>query len=139
MINGQEYAWEDLQIVVEGKSIPLIGVTGIEYVSKKVHENIRGRGNRPVSMGRGQEDYEGKITILQSELEAMQIALGTRSLTTRQPFSITVAYAPEVGPPRVDVLQGVRITEVPKGITGDDTHMKIELPLAIFNIKYGAA
>lgn len=138
MINGQEYGWEDVQVVVEGKSVPLTGIKGITYDSTKVHENIHGRGNRPVAMGRGKEDWEGTLTILQSELEAMQVSFGTRSLVNRKAFSITVAYAPDEGPLTTDILQGVRITKVGKAITGEDTHMTVELGLKIFNVKYGS-
>ncbi len=134
MINGTEYAWEDVQIVVEGKATPLTGVQEIKYKATKVHENIKGRGNKPVAMGRGQEDYEGSLKILQSELEAMQDALGTDSLTTRKPFLISVGYAPLVGAKRTDVLMGCRIKEVERSIGTDDTHMVVELPLAIFSI-----
>lgn len=138
MVNGNEYGWEDIQIVVEGKPIPLTGVQGVEYTSTKVHENIYGRGNRPVSMGRGKEDFSGKLTILQSELEAMQISFGSRSLVNRAPFAITVAYAPETGPVVTDQLEGCRITNIKKGQTGEDTHATVEMELVIFNIKYGA-
>lgn len=134
MINGTEYAWEDLQIVVEGNAFPLNGVQAISYKSTKVHENIKGRGNKPVSMGRGPEDYEGSLTILQSELESMQDALGGDSLTTRKPFIISVSYAPLVGAKRTDLLMGCRIKEVERKLGTDDTHMTVELPLAIFRI-----
>lgn len=134
MINGNEYAWEDLQVVVEGNAFPLNGVINIRYKATKVHVNIKGRGNKPVSMGRGPEDYEGSLTILQSELEAMQDTLGMDSLVTRKPFQISVSYAPLVGPKRTDLLMGCRILEVERALGTEDTHMEVELPLAIFRI-----
>lgn len=140
MINGQEYAYEDVQIVVEGKSIPLTGVKSIEYGETKEHVNIYGRGNVPVAMGRGKKEYtEGTLVIHQSELNAMEDALPLgKSLTDRAAFSITVAYAPEVGPRRVDKLLGCRVTAVPKSIGEEDTHMEVELKFLPYQIQYGA-
>src|SRR5688572_27229923 len=98
MINGNEYAWEDLQIVMEGKAQPLEGVTEIEYTTKKEHTNIYGKGDKPVAMGRGKKEPGGKIVLLQSEFEALQQSLPAgKDATDRKPFTITVAYAPEGG------------------------------------------
>lgn len=140
MINGQEYAWEDVQVVVEGKGIPVTGVKSIEYGNTRVHENIYGRGSRPVSMGRGKTEMkEGTIVLLQSELEAMQQALPPgKSLTDRAAFAITVGYAAETGPRTTDKLLGCRITDVPKKIGGDETHMTVELKFLPFQIIYGS-
>jgi hypothetical protein len=140
MINGQEYAYEDVQIVVEGKSIPLTGVKSIEYGETKEHSNIYGRGNKPVAMGRGKKEYtEGTLVILQSELSAMEDAMPRgKSITDRKAFAITVAYSPEIGPKRVDKLLGCRITAIPKGIGEEDTHMEVELKFLPFAIEYGS-
>lgn len=135
-INGQEYGWEDVQIVVQGKASPLTGVQGVEYKSTKEHINVMGRGNKPVSMARGPEGYEGSLTILQSELEAMQDAFGSEALTTRPAFDIAVSYAPLVGAARTDLLKGCRINEVSKAFKNEDGNMVIELPLKIFRIEY---
>jgi len=48
-INGQEYAWEDVQIVMLGR--PVIGVVEISYKTMREKKNIMGRGSRPVARG----------------------------------------------------------------------------------------
>lgn len=138
MINGNEYAWEDLQVVVDGSPLPLTGITGIEYTSKKAHGNVYGRGSKPVSMSRGREEFEGKMTLLQSQLEAWQRTLAKgASLTTKRPFTATVAYAPAIDAvPTVDQLLYCRIGEVTKSFTNEDGNMVVELPLIIGDIKY---
>lgn len=138
MINGLEYAFMDLQIVVEGNSFPLTGVQEINYKSTANQGNIFGAGARPVAMGRGYQDFEGNIVLLQSALEAMQQAFGNGSLVRRLPFLITCSYAPAlIGAPIVtDVLQGCRINEVEKGMKYDALNMVVNLPLTIFNIIY---
>lgn len=137
MINGNEYAWEDIEFVADNNPIPMTGITAIEYTSKKMHANVYGRGAKPVSMARGKEEYDAKITVLQSELEAWQKThLKGESLTTKKAFTGTVAYAPVGGVSTVDQILYCRILEVKKGITNEDGHMVCELPLAVGLIKY---
>jgi hypothetical protein len=137
MINGNEYAWEDLQVVMEGKAQPLNGVVEIEYTTKKEHSNIYGKGDKPVAMGRGKREYSGKIVLLQSEFEAIQRSLpGGSDVTQKLPFSITVAYAPAGGEETTDQLTYCRINEVKKGMKTGDGNQLIELPLTIGNILY---
>jgi len=121
MINGNEYAWEDLQVIIEGKSSPIEGITAIEYETSKDHSNIYGRGDEPVAMGRGKKEFSGKMVLLQSEFEAMQQGLPKgKDVTDLAAFGITVAYAPAGGIAVVDQLNYVRIKKFKKGLaTGD--------------------
>lgn len=135
-INGQEYAWEDVQIVMLGR--PVIGVVEISYKTAREKKNIMGRGSRPVARGRGPKNYEGKIKLLQSELEALQRGLkkGTDPTDIR-PFQIVVAYAPvEGGVITTDLLDDVEFLELEKTIKTEDLNMEIELPLIIGEVKY---
>lgn len=137
-INGFQYAWEDIQIVLSGNSAPIEGVVEIEYTSKKEHTNIYGKGDDPHSMGRGKSEYSGKLVILQDELEAMQANFpGNKPLTKVAPFTITVSYAPDGGGPTVtDQIPFVRIQEVKKGMKTGDGNQTIELPFICGAIKY---
>lgn len=136
-INGNEYAWEDVQVVMEGKPQPLEGVTEIEYTTKKEHSNIYGKGDSPVAMGRGKKEFSGKIVLLQSEFESLQRSLpGGKDITDKLPFTITCAYAPEGGVETTDQLQYCRVTEVKKGMKTGDGNQMIELPLVIGKINY---
>jgi hypothetical protein len=137
MINGTEYAWEDIQVVLPGSILPRDGVSGIEYTYKKEHTNIHARGAKPVAGGRGKEDAEGSITILQSLLEALQAALPPgKNLVHLPGFTVTVAYAPEGGVATIDQLIFVRFTEVKKGMKSGDPNQEITLPIIIGDINY---
>ncbi|WP_448529172.1 hypothetical protein [Raineya sp.] len=134
MINGTEYAWEDIEVVLLGR--PLIGVTEISYKTKKEQVKIYGRGRDPVAYGRSRNEYEGSITLLQSELEALQQSLPRgKTLTDIPAFDITVAYAYE-NAVVVDILRGCTFTEFEKKMKTGDTHMEISLPLNIGKIDY---
>lgn len=137
MINGNEYSWEDIQVVLPGSSAPVEGVTAIEYTDKKDHVNIYGRGGKPIAMGRGKHEFSGSVKILQSQFEAMQQALPKgRSLTQLSAFNITVSYAPEGGAVKTDLLKSYRFGELKKGMKTGDPNMEIELALVIGDIAY---
>lgn len=127
MINGTEYAFEDVAIRILGRSI--IGFVDFSYGATKDYKNIHGRGNRPIKRGRGKKDAKpAKLSILQSEFEAMQrMSLPGIDPTDWPPFSITVAYAPLFGQITVDTIPYCQITDWEKGMTTDDGNMTIVL------------
>ena len=129
MINGTEYAFEDLKISMLGRS--LVGFTAITYGATKEYTNIHARGNRPVKRGRGKKDaVPPSITILQSEFEALQRSAppGTDP-TDWAPFDITVVYAPVGGVMTRDIVPTCQVTQYQKGMSTEDGHMTIELQL----------
>jgi hypothetical protein len=137
MINGNEFAWEDIKIVIPGKATPINGAVEINYNYKKDHVNIKGAGAKTVGLGRGTEDCEGDLTLLQSEVEGLMASLPKgKNLTHLPAFTITVAYAPVGAKAVVDQLLFCRIKEMPKGMKTGDSHMEIKLPLAIADILY---
>jgi len=129
MINGNEYAFEDMQVVING--ISLEGFVDVRYGATKEHSNVHGRGNKPVSMARGKKDAKpGKLTILQSEFEALQKATPPgMDPTDWVPFIMTVSYAPAGGVPVTDVVPFCRVTDWEKGMSTEDGNMTIELAL----------
>lgn len=136
MINGNEYAFEDLEIVMLGR--PVIGFAGIEYKEEQTKTNIYGRGNKPVARTRGNKVYSGSITLLQSEVEALTAAAGKgKSLNDLPRFDITVAYAPENGGLiTTDVLRDCEFMDLTKALNQNDPNMTVTLPLIIGDIDY---
>lgn len=129
MINGNEYAWEDIQVVIFG--VPLVGIKEVKYGATKAHTNVHGRGASPVAMARGKKDAKpGKLVLLQSQFEALQNAtpLGLDP-TDWAPFDMVVAYAPEGGVITTDIVPYCRVTDWEKGMSNDDENMTIELAL----------
>jgi len=129
MINGTEYGFEDVKISMLGRS--LTGFTAFEYGATKDYKNVHGRGNRPVSRTRGKSDaLPGKLTMLQSEFEAMQrVAPAGTNPCDWPPFDVTVAYAPLGGELTTDIVPYCQISEWKKGMSTEDGNMTIELSL----------
>lgn len=129
MINGTEYAYEDVEISLLSRSLQ--GAVSISYGVNRAYTNIRARGNRPIKRGRGAKDAEPvNLVILQSELEAMQASMppGT-DLTDLAPFTITVKYGPVLGNVVRDILPYCQISRVVKATGRDDDHMEASLEI----------
>lgn len=129
MINGTEYAFEDVKISLLGRS--LRGFVSFSYGANKNYTNIHGRGNVPIKRGRGKKDAEpARLTILQSEFEALQAAIPAGlDVTNLAPFNIVVAYAPTGGQLTTDVVPYCQIQRYTKGMSTDDGNMTIELEM----------
>lgn len=136
-INGTEYAWEDFEITLEGETKPLEGVVELNYEKSKDHTNIWARGADPVATGRGKNDYNGNIVLLQSEFERWNNSLGSgKDVTDLTGFGITGAYAPEGGVSSTDQLTFCRVQSFKKGMKTGDGNQTIDCKLIIGKIKY---
>ena len=133
--NSREYEWADVSVVAAGRMIT--GIRGVTYTSSQEKEALYGKGNKPHSIQRGNKTFAGSIRVLQSELEALELAAGGDALDIS--FNIVVAYGnPAKGDViTTDLLVGCEITEIPKGLNQNDKFMEIELPLVMLDVKRG--
>lgn len=74
MVNTREYEWSDVNVVMAGR--PITGLRGVKYSAKQEKELVHAKGNKPHSIQRGNKTYDGEITLLQSEYEALRQACG---------------------------------------------------------------
>lgn len=131
--SSKQYAWADVTLVVGGRILQ--GATEVEYTEKQDKEPLYGRGNKPHGIVRGNKSYEGKISVWQSELEAMIHTTPNKSVLDLT-FDVVVAYVPLDGGPMVtDVLVGCEITETKKAMKQGDKNMIVELPMVFLDIK----
>lgn len=109
MFNSREYEWSDITVVVAGR--PVTGFRAVDYSSKQEKEALYAKGNKPHGIQRGNKSYEGSITLLQSEYEALRQACGGDVLDAS--FDLVVAYgnASKGDAIVTDILVGVEVTE----------------------------
>lgn len=111
------------------------GITAVEYKESQEKDYLYGRGCRPHGVVKGNRSYEGKISIWQSELEAMTRDTRDNDVLNLE-FSVIVAYVPRDGGQVVtDVLKGVQFTEVAKGMEQGDKNKIIEMPMMFIGVK----
>lgn len=109
MVNTREYEWSDVTVVLAGRLVT--GLRGVKYSAKQEKELLHTKGNKPHSIQRGNKTYDGEITLLQSEYEALRKASGGDILDAS--MDIVAAYGnPSAGDVvTTDVLVGVEFTE----------------------------
>lgn len=140
IINGRQYEWADVSLILGGRLVT--GARGINYKESQEKELLYGKGNRPMSIQKGNKKYEGSVTLLQSEVETLK-ELG-RSIVGRASIldlnlNAVVCYGdPSKGDVMLtDQLFNIQFTEVEKSMKQGDKNMEVTLPFICTDIKYG--
>lgn len=135
VINNKEYAWGDLKVVIFGR--PLVGITGIEYKAKKAKEAKHGAGRAPKSIQHGKREYEGTLTITQSELIALNHAARAKGYKDilDVDFDVLATYESNLVV-TVDRICGISITELPSGMKEGDAQAEISLPFVALDVDF---
>lgn len=136
MFNSREYEWSDVTVVLAGRDVT--GIRAVSYKSSQEKEVLYAKGNKPHSIQHGNKAYEGSVTVLQSELQALAAAAKTAGGDILDlSFDMVVSYGnPSKGDPiSTDLIRGCEITEYEKGLSQNDKFMEIELPFVAMDVK----
>lgn len=111
-INGRQYDWEDLTVVMPHG--PVFGIQEINYEDGQEIEARYGKGAVPRGWGRKNYEASGSYVLDKDEWERHKIALAANSsggIYDHRPFTIVVNYAnPDQGIV-TDTLPDVKITK----------------------------
>ncbi|MGJ1499887.1 hypothetical protein ACR79R_21415 [Sphingobacterium spiritivorum] len=132
LINGNSYVWNHIDFPVFGTVIQ--GITAISYKKKQEKTNNYGRGKKPVSRGRGKEEYEASITVEMKESEWMRIAAGG-SLLDIKPFNIPVTFSGDGVNLTTHTLIACEFLEAGIETEQGSTNILVTLPLLPGDIK----
>lgn len=120
-INGKQYDWEDMHIVLpHGEAV---GITEIKYTDGQSIEARYGRGAVPRGWGRGNYEATGSMVLDRDEWEKFKKAIMDGiGIFDHEPFTIVVAYANDYMGTVVDTLKSCKITKFDGGgaSQGDD-------------------
>jgi hypothetical protein len=133
IINGRQYEFADLTLMLGGRDVS--GFRGIKYATKQEKEVLYGKGNRGMSIQKGNISHDGEITLAQSEFETLT-ALGKGSVLNLN-LNATVCYGnPYKGDMMItDKLYGIQFTEEAKEFKQGDKSMDITLPFICLDIE----
>lgn len=125
--DSREYEWSDITLVLGGRDIT--GIRGIKYSEKMEAESLYAKGRRPHSVQSGNISYEGEITLLQSEYEAL-VKAGNGSVLNLRGLIATVGYGNPLNGDALmsDAITGIQITEASKEWKQGDKFIEITLP-----------
>lgn len=132
--SSKNYSWNDISIALGGRIIE--GVDEVEYTAKQEKTVLRGRGVVGHKIVRGNKDFEGKIVLWQSEVEAMIKDAPNNDILALN-FDIIWSFAPNDGGATVtDVLVSCEVKEYKKSMKQGDQNMLVELPIIFLEIKH---
>ena len=133
MVNTREYEWSDVTVVLAGRLVT--GLRGVKYSAKQEKELLHAKGNKPHSIQRGNKTYDGEITLLQSEYEALKKASGGDILDAS--MDIVAAYGnPSAGDVvTTDMRIGVEFTEDNTEWKQGDKFQEKTLPFIFIDLK----
>lgn len=139
MINGRQYEFADISLVLGGRDV--CGLRGIKYSEKQEKEVLYGKGNKPLSVQKGNLSYEGEISLTQSELETLKTLARTqtgRSSIMSLNLNAVVCYGnPLKGDIMItDRIYGIQFTEDAKELKQGDKYMEVTLPFICTDIEY---
>lgn len=135
LINGVEYGWSDVVLCING--VPVAGITAISYGDKQDMQNIYGAGRHPVGRGKGRIIPSAKITLLMSEVVAIQSQSVNGRIQDIAPFDITVSYLPANGKIVTDKIRNCQFVENKRDTKEGDMSIPVELELLPGFIDWG--
>ena len=107
--NTREYEWSDVSVTVAGR--PVTGLRGVKYGVKQEKELIYAKGNKPHAIQRGNINYSGEITLLQSEYEALKTAANGEVTNITFDIVVSVGNSSRGDVITTEILIGCEFTE----------------------------
>lgn len=141
-INGYEYGWGNIQMLVNG--VALTAVTSINYSETADVQKLFGVGRQTIAYGIGNYEAESDITVLSSEVIALQDAARAQGFSDGNimgltPFDIIISYIPSEGQgtPVYDILKNCVFTKNERGMSQADPSIEVGLDIMVSHIVWG--
>lgn len=132
MINGREYEFADITLVLAGRDV--LGIRGIKYGKKQEKEPLHGKGNKALSIQRGNITCDGEIGLTQSEYLGLK-DLGNGSVLNLSLNAIVAYGNPSKGEMmRTDKIIGLQFTEEITEWKQGDKNTEYNLPFIALDI-----
>lgn len=134
MVNTREFEWSDVTVTLGGRDVT--GLRGVKYSVKQEKELIYAKGNKPHTIQRGNKDYSGEITLLQSEYEALKLSAGGDVLNATFNIVVVVGNPSKGDVPVTDILVNCEITEDNTEWKQNDKFQEKTIPFIFLDIKH---
>jgi hypothetical protein len=134
LINGKAYEWADIALNILGTQF--FGVTAIEYGETQDMKNIMGAGRYANSRTYGQIEATASITLLMSEVEALQSVAPNGRIQDIPEFDIPVAYLDDRLTTVRHVLKNVRFTNNMRSSEPGNNAIETKIDLIISHVQF---
>ena len=139
IVNGRQYEWADISLLLGGRVV--VGCRKINYKESQDKELLYGKGNRPISIQKGNKKYDGNVTMLQSEVETLKELARTTHGPSGSILDLNLNAVVCYGDPSkgdvmlTDLLYNIQFTEVDKGMGQGDKNMEVSMPFIFTDLK----
>lgn len=141
-INGYEFGWGNIQMIING--VALTGITAINYNETADVQAVYGAGRQMIGYGVGNYTVEADITILASEVIALQDAARAQGISDGNimgltPFDIIISYIPSEGQgtPVYDILKNCVFTKNERAMSQADPSLEIGIDIMASHVVWG--
>lgn len=133
--NGINYSWQNATIILF--NVPIIGITKISIKSKQTKDNNYGLGNRPISRGYGNKEYEMSMSIYFDELVKWINAVSPNGDILDIPyFDFPMVLAGSRQVPHKVTVRAAEFLESPFEVAQGDTKIIVDIPLVIAGVDW---
>ena len=133
--NTKDYRFADISVSLFSQT--LTGFRGVSYKKKQEKELLHAAGDKPVGVQRGNITYEGELTLLKSDYDALNVAAraaGYDDILGLPGFPIVLAYTNDTQI-TTDTLLNVEFMEFDEGMKQGDKFKEMSLPIIFTGIK----
>ncbi|MDM1366344.1 hypothetical protein HX017_15490 [Myroides marinus] len=136
IVSGRQYEWGDITLILGNRD--MTGITGIKYGKKAEREASYAKGRYAHSIQTGNISCDGEITLLQSDVIALQKSSKDGCLLSLNLDAIVNYGDPSEGDMmRTDRIIGLRFTEDIKDWKQGDKRAEITLPFIALRVNNG--
>jgi hypothetical protein len=131
--NSTDASWSSLSVVIANRTIT--GIRAISYKKSREKELLHAAGNAPIGIQHGNDTYEGSVTLLKTEFDAL-LDEAKRQDTDLLSFTgdIVITYKTRDNF-RTDRVKNFEFTEYEKSLNQNDKFMEIELPIIFLSLE----
>lgn len=133
--NSRQYEWADLTAIAGGRD--LTGIRAVKYTEKVEKEAVYAKGRNPHSIQAGNRSVEGEISVLQSELQALEEAGGGSIMGLSLDLVISYGNPSNGDSMTTDRLVSISFTESTKELKQGDKFMEVSLPFIAIDVRKG--
>jgi hypothetical protein len=130
--NSREYEWADVTLILGG--VDITGIRSIKYTEKAEKEAVYAKGRFPHSIQKGNVAFEGEISVLQSEYEALVASSGGKSILGLS-LDAEISYGNPPDAIITDRIIGLQFTEAGKDTKQGDKFIEIKLPFIALRLE----
>jgi len=131
MFDSRQYEWADITAVLGGRD--LTGIRAVKFKEKAERELLYAKGRQPHSVQTGNIGYEGELTLLQSEYEAL-VKAGNGSVLGLA-LDLKMFYGNPPDPISQRRIMGLRFTEAGEDMKQGDKFQEITLPFVFVKLQ----